>query len=54
MFFDERRANELKGRLYYENPYIKEFTAVIIEYGAEDDGQAYVVLNQTVFYPTGG
>ena len=36
-------------RLYYEDPYLREFEAVVI--AVEEDG---VILNQTAFYPEGG
>lgn len=44
----------MKERLYYQNPYLKEFTAAVVERGSEADGTFYIVLDQTAFYPTGG
>lgn len=40
-------------RLYYENPYMKDFTAEIINV-LEKDGKYHVQLNNTCFYPEGG
>jgi len=39
--------------LYYENPYIKEFDAKVLQI-TKVDNQLGIVLNQTAFYPTGG
>ncbi len=44
----------LKDRLYYVDPYCKSFTARVVEASQDEQGQAYVVLNNTAFYPTGG
>jgi alanyl-tRNA synthetase len=44
----------MKGKLYYENPYLTTFTATILEKGKEPDGTPYLILDQTAFYPTGG
>lgn len=40
-------------KLFYENQYIKEFTAEIAEI-VEKDGAYHVVLDKTYFYPEGG
>ena len=40
-------------RLFWEDPYCREFTAVVQETG-EHEGQFAAVLNQTAFYPTSG
>lgn len=40
-------------KLYYENPYTKEFTAEIINV-LEKDNKFYVELDKTYFYPEGG
>jgi alanyl-tRNA synthetase len=40
-------------RLYYQDPYLQHFDATIIE-TRELDGRSAVVLDATVFYPTGG
>jgi len=39
--------------LYYENPYIKEFDAKVLQI-TKVDNRFGIVLNQTAFYPTGG
>ncbi|MFY4775629.1 alanyl-tRNA editing protein [Metabacillus sp. RGM 3146] len=41
-------------KLYYEDPYIQEFSTSIVENNIDDNGRAYVVLKETAFYPTGG
>lgn len=40
-------------KLYYENPYQKEFTAEVIDV-IEKDNEFHVVLDKTCFYPEGG
>ena len=40
-------------KLYYENLYAREFDAQIISQ-TEHDGKFHVILNQTLFYPSGG
>ena len=40
-------------KLYYEDLYAREFDAEIISQ-FEHDGKFHVVLNQTLFYPSGG
>jgi alanyl-tRNA synthetase len=44
----------LKDRLYYADPYRKSFTAQIIKAAQNTEGNHYVVLDNTAFYPTGG
>ncbi|MBW8350076.1 alanyl-tRNA editing protein [Bacillus sp. IITD106] len=44
----------LKDRLYYQDAYIKKFTTQIIKESQDSDGNWYVVLENTAFYPTGG
>ncbi|WP_366163171.1 DHHA1 domain-containing protein [Bacillus infantis] len=41
-------------KLYYQDPYIKEFTASVICQDQNSDGKWYAVLDRTAFYPTGG
>ncbi len=36
-------------KLYYEDPYMREFTARVVSYNGK-----YLVLDQTAFYPKGG
>ncbi|MGD8188634.1 alanyl-tRNA editing protein [Brevibacillus ginsengisoli] len=43
----------MKDRLYYQDAYIQDFNAEIVQRG-EDTTGIYVVLDQTAFYPTGG
>ena len=40
-------------RLYYTDPYLREFDAAIVERTAHD-GRPAVVLDRTAFYPTSG
>lgn len=40
-------------RLYYEDAYIKEFTATVLECRAEKNGYG-ILLDQSAFYPEGG
>lgn len=40
-------------QLYYENPYLKKFTANIVE-TKEIDGQFHLILDKTAFFPGGG
>lgn len=49
-----RDENLKTERLYYENPYLRTFTAQIVRQSADKTGRYYVVLNRTCFYPTGG
>lgn len=44
----------MKQKLYYQDVYLQTFTAHVM--GQEQDGQGnwYVTLDQTAFYPTGG
>lgn len=42
------------NKLFYQDPYIKEFTAKLVTKGKDENGNDYIVLNQTAFYPTGG
>lgn len=40
-------------KLYYSDPYLKSFEAKILKIGVEN-GENYIVLDQTAFYPEGG
>lgn len=40
-------------KLFYINPYIREFNSVVTEAG-EEKGRSYAVLSETAFYPEGG
>jgi alanyl-tRNA synthetase len=41
-------------KIYYQDPYIKQFTANILEHGVDSNGRKYLILDQTAFYPTSG
>ncbi|WP_347177957.1 alanyl-tRNA editing protein [Sporosarcina thermotolerans] len=44
----------LKDRIYYQDAYLKTFTAWVIHRSEDANGRPYVVLDNTAFYPTGG
>lgn len=44
----------LKDRLYYMDSYCRLFTTQISKTSLDADGDTYVVLGNTAFYPTGG
>jgi len=44
----------LKDRLYYVDAYCRSFTAHLTKAGQDEQGQPYVVLDNTAFYPEGG
>ncbi|MFJ7934037.1 alanine--tRNA ligase-related protein [Sporosarcina sp. NPDC096371] len=44
----------LKDRLYYVDPYCQSFTANVVSTSQDEQGQPYVVLDNTAFYPEGG
>src|SRR5262245_3331490 len=43
----------MTDRLYYHDPYMREFDATIVE-RTTHEGKAAVVLDRTAFYPTSG
>ncbi|WP_322112093.1 alanyl-tRNA editing protein [Brevibacillus ruminantium] len=49
-----REGAAMDDKLYYQDAYLQSFEAEIVKRGAEENGQPYVVLTQTAFYPTGG
>lgn len=44
----------MENKLYYQDAYIRTFTAQVIKQVQDSSGKWYVCLNQTAFYPTGG
>ncbi|MEH7299342.1 alanyl-tRNA editing protein [Neobacillus drentensis] len=44
----------MEQKLYYQDAYIQTFSAQIVKQEQDEQGQWYVVLDQTAFYPTGG
>ncbi|WP_176548388.1 alanyl-tRNA editing protein [Bacillus toyonensis] len=44
----------MEQKLYYIDAYTKDFTTKIIKQDYDKEGNLYVVLNETAFYPTGG
>ncbi len=45
---------KLEQKLYYIDAYKKDFTTKVIKQDYCTEGNLYVVLNETAFYPTGG
>ncbi|AAT60501.1 alanyl-tRNA editing protein [Bacillus anthracis] len=45
---------KLEQKLYYTDAYKQDFTTKVIKQDYDKDGNLYVILNETVFYPTGG
>ncbi|WP_246202533.1 alanyl-tRNA editing protein [Virgibacillus doumboii] len=41
-------------KLFYQNQYMRTFTAKVLNSYKDDNGHFYAVLHQTSFYPTGG
>lgn len=41
-------------KLYWEDPYMKEFSATIASVRAAEDGRTAVLMDRTAFYPTSG
>ncbi|WP_342715266.1 DHHA1 domain-containing protein [Bacillus paramycoides] len=44
----------MEQKLYYTDAYKQDFTTRIIKQDYDKNGNLYVVLNETAFYPTGG
>jgi len=44
----------MEQKLYYQNAYLKSFSAELIKQEKDESGRLYAVLSQTAFYPTGG
>jgi alanyl-tRNA synthetase len=44
----------MKNKLFYQDAYIKSFTAHVVTKGKDENGKDFIVLDQTAFYPTGG
>lgn len=44
----------LKDRLYYKDSYLKTFKSTVVKTDTDSDGNPFVVLENTAFYPTGG
>ncbi|KAB2329944.1 alanyl-tRNA editing protein [Cytobacillus depressus] len=44
----------MESKLYYEDPYLKSFTAHLLKQEKDEQGKWYAVLDKTAFYPTGG
>jgi alanyl-tRNA synthetase len=44
----------MENKIFYQDAYIKSFTAQVLDQGKDSDGKYFIVLDQTAFYPTGG
>lgn len=44
----------MEQKLYYQDAYLKSFSAELIKQEKDESGRLYAVLSQTAFYPTGG
>ncbi|WP_419955772.1 alanyl-tRNA editing protein [Neobacillus niacini] len=42
------------NKLFYQDPYIQSFSSKVIAQRKDENGNNYIVLEQTAFYPTGG
>ncbi|MEC1523600.1 DHHA1 domain-containing protein [Neobacillus niacini] len=42
------------NKLFYQDPYIQSFSSKVIVQRKDENGNNYIVLEQTAFYPTGG
>ncbi|PEJ77131.1 alanyl-tRNA editing protein [Bacillus wiedmannii] len=51
---NRKGERKLEQKLYYTDPYKKDFTTKVIKQDYDKDGNLYVVLNETAFYPTDG
>ena len=54
--FEDMSTSPITNRLYYDDPYLVEFRAIVISVRerAPDDGTLHVLLDRTAFYPTSG
>jgi alanyl-tRNA synthetase len=44
----------VEKKLYYQDPYLANFTTEVVEQGKDEAGKWYAILKETAFYPTGG
>ena len=51
---EHERGKKIGAKLYYTDAYKQDFTTKVIKQDYDKDGNLYVILNETVFYPTGG
>jgi alanyl-tRNA synthetase len=47
-------GTNMTEKLFYIDPYLKEFNAKVLDVKHDENGNLYAVLDQTAFYPTGG
>jgi alanyl-tRNA synthetase len=53
-FLNRSVKQEMEQELYYQNAYLKSFSAELIKQEKDESGRLYAVLSKTAFYPTGG
>lgn len=51
---EHERGKKIGAKLYYTDAYKQDFTTKVIKQDYDKDGNLYVILNETAFYPTGG
>ena len=51
---EHERGKKIGAKLYYIDAYKQDFTTKVIKQDYDKDGNLYVILNETAFYPTGG
>ncbi|MBS8263199.1 alanyl-tRNA editing protein [Mesobacillus boroniphilus] len=44
----------MEYKLYYQDAYLKKFSAELVIQKVDESGSIYAILSQTAFYPTGG
>lgn len=44
----------MEYKLYYQDAYLKNFSAELVIQKVDESGSIYAILSQTAFYPTGG
>lgn len=44
----------MEQKLYYQDPYLRSFSAELARQEKDESGRLYAVLSKTAFYPTGG
>jgi alanyl-tRNA synthetase len=49
-----RERFDVTDRLYYTDPYLREFDAEVLGVESLDDGRRAAILSQTAFYPSSG
>ncbi|WP_257029083.1 alanyl-tRNA editing protein [Neobacillus driksii] len=53
-YYKDKENAIMENKLFYQDPYIKTFSAKVVTQSIDEHGNYYIVLDQTAFYPTGG